>query len=250
MEPKLRSQIPFKPPSPNPLKPTKEQIAKSMYLDDDLMNAIFRSGYKNGGNKTPSRPPQSFELFGSPPVFQKFEQPLENIFLISDTHFSRKGIITKATRPFVTVKQMNHVLTHNWNRAVQSDSLVFMLGDFGAMEMAAALSGQITYILGNHDKHLVQAHDYQLAEFDGKQFVLAHQPDRTKLPFEWDGWFIHGHTHNFDMWNYPFISGLTKTINVSVELINYAPISVQHLLLLDLESIHSMETIDSEPSRW
>ena len=51
------------------------------------------------------------------------------------------------------------------------------------------------------------------------------------------------------MSKYPFINGERKTINVSVELTNYRPISLDYLLSLDIDSIKRMETISSNPER-
>jgi hypothetical protein len=73
-------------------------------------------------------------------------------------------------------------------------------------------------------------------------------PDKT--PFEWQGWVIHGHKHNNQMQYYPFINGERKTINVSVELIGYKPISMDRLMSLELDSIRSMPMIESQPERW
>jgi hypothetical protein len=50
--------------------------------------------------------------------------------------------------------------------------------------------------------------------------------------------------------NYPFINGERKTINVSADLINFTPVSLNYLLSLELSSIKRMRTIDSEPERW
>jgi calcineurin-like phosphoesterase family protein len=51
------------------------------------------------------------------------------------------------------------------------------------------------------------------------------------------------------MKDYPFINGKKKTINVSAELINYKPVSLDHLLKLGLNSIERMDTVDSTPTR-
>jgi calcineurin-like phosphoesterase family protein len=75
----------------------------------------------------------------------------------------------------------------------------------------------------------------------------VHNPDN--LPIEWNDWVIHGHKHNNDIKNYPFINGDKKTINVSAELVNYKPISLDFLLGLGLDSIKRMNTIDSHPER-
>ena len=77
---------------------------------------------------------------------------------------------------------------------------------------------------------------------------MIHDP--TDRQIEWQGWTIHGHVHNNEMDNYPFINGEKKTINVSADMINYTPVSLAYLLSLDLGSIRRMRTIDSQPERW
>ena len=74
---------------------------------------------------------------------------------------------------------------------------------------------------------------------------MIHDPD--KVPFNWNHWIIHGHKHNNDMKNYPFINGDRKTINISPELINYKPLSLDYLISLEPHSIKRMDTIDSIP---
>jgi calcineurin-like phosphoesterase family protein len=50
--------------------------------------------------------------------------------------------------------------------------------------------------------------------------------------------------------NYPFINGERKSINVSADLINFTPVSLNYLLSLDLSSVKRMLTIESQPERW
>ena len=74
---------------------------------------------------------------------------------------------------------------------------------------------------------------------------MTHDPER--LPVKWNNWVIHGHKHNNDMKNYPFINGVKKTINVCPELTGYRPVSLDYLTSLKLSSIKRMDTIDSVP---
>ena len=76
---------------------------------------------------------------------------------------------------------------------------------------------------------------------------LVHDP--VNLPIKWDDWVIHGHKHNNDMKNYPFINGENKTINVSAELLNYKPVDLDFLISLKLDSIKRMDLVDSQPVR-
>lgn len=73
--------------------------------------------------------------------------------------------------------------------------------------------------------------------------------DPGEVPTEWDGWVIHGHKHNSDMKEYPFINGHKRTINISAKLVNYHPVSLDFLISLKLDSIKTMDTVDSIPER-
>ena len=175
-------------------------------------------------------------------------------YLMSDLHLDHSNIIKYCSRPFMQsdVEEMNKVLVHNWNNIVR-DKVVYFLGDlsFGRGSRSAdrrleKLSGKISFIKGNHEQ-VKNSNSYKILDYDGRRFLLVHDP--SNLPIKWNGWVIHGHKHNNEMKNYPFINGKNRTINVSAELINYKPISMDYLLSLGLESIKRMDTINSTPER-
>jgi calcineurin-like phosphoesterase family protein len=109
------------------------------------------------------------------------------------------------------------------------------------------LNGKIHFIRGNHEEDVKNSREYAILNHKDHLFLLVHDPNH--LSIDWDGWVIHGHTHNNDMKNYPFINGEKKTINVSTELTNYRPVSLDYLLSLDLDSIERMDMMDSVPKR-
>jgi calcineurin-like phosphoesterase family protein len=175
----------------------------------------------------------------------------KNVFIISDFHFGHKRILDYCNRPFATVDEMNEVLLNNYNRIVKEDSLVYFLGDmsFGRQERkeqtpkwwCEQLPGTIvTYIKGSHDHKIhpttvppknvqkVLIEDY--IEAGGHRFRLIHDPATAtsiKPMGEYD-WLIHGHVHN----SKPIIDRINKSINVSVEVIDYTPISLYDIILL------------------
>ena len=207
------------------------------------------------------------ELLNSP---KERKSPLSSGFtyLISDTHFDHKNIIKYCHRPFPNVTEMNKVLKNNWNNSVGDNDTVYFLGDwaFGwrhkpAQYWERQLNGAIVSIRGSHDRDArsIQILDFKELHFNGYNVLLIHNPDptnkyqtpeQTQKLHDWRGWIIHGHVHNHNPDRYPFINGEKKTINVSVELINYKPVSLNYLLSLNLDSIKRMRTIDSQPERW
>lgn len=52
------------------------------------------------------------------------------VFFTSDCHFDHANIIKYCSRPFESADEMNRQLILNWNKVVQWDDTVFILGDF------------------------------------------------------------------------------------------------------------------------
>jgi len=173
-------------------------------------------------------------------------------FIFGDTHFGHANIIRYCGRPFSCVDEMDAILKNNWNNKISGKDKVYFLGDMSHDRLGASywinkLNGDITFIQGNHDSHGIGV-PYQTISYEGHNFLLVHSPD--SIPIDWDGWIIHGHKHNNDVYQYPFINGEKKTINVGAELVNYQPVDMNKLLSLDIESIKRMDTIGSIPERW
>ncbi len=174
-------------------------------------------------------------------------------YVSSDLHLDHTNIIHYCARPFASsdIEEMNQVLIDNWNTTVGNNA-VYFLGDLAysrgtrpADYWLGRLKGKTSFIRGSHDTEMPGSKDYELIKNGRYTFLLVHDPDR--LPVDWNGWIIHGHKHNNDMKNYPFINGDRKTINISPELVNYRPVSLEFLSSLKLSSIKRMDTIDSQP---
>ncbi len=183
----------------------------------------------------------------------KFDGDQGPSFLSSDLHLDHTNIIHYCARPFVSsnVEEMNEVLLDNWNNTV-GDNDIYFLGDLSFERQARPaeywldrLKGTMHFVRGSHDTGIPATKEYELIKNGRYTFLLVHDPDRR--PIDWNGWIIHGHKHNNDMKNYPFINGDKKTINISPELVNYRPVSADFLSSLKLNSIKRMDTIDSIP---
>ena len=96
---------------------------------------------------------------------------MRNIFVISDTHFFHKNILTfknkdgELIRPgFSSVEEMNETIIDNWNKTVNDEDVIYHLGDFTfgsnnrIKDVAPRLKGRKRLLLGNHD---YQPKDYQ-----------------------------------------------------------------------------------------
>lgn len=174
------------------------------------------------------------------------------IFLISDTHFGHRNIIRYCRRPFRNTRSMDRTLQKRWNSAIKRNDLVFFLGDFvirGSIGYwIRRLNGRKKFIRGNHDYKLKYATHHTKFQYKGYNFYLVHNP--VHAPKDWNGWVIHGHVHNNNTSIFPFIDGVRKRINVSVELIDYRPVSLDYILSLNLSNIKRMRTIKSKIEYW
>jgi calcineurin-like phosphoesterase family protein len=156
-------------------------------------------------------------------------------------------------RPFKNKGQMNRFLLRRWNETITQKDTVYFLGDMSCGHNAKAastwlkeLNGNIIFINGNHDKYKL-GKEYEIVNWAGIEFLLIHDPSPAKMPFTWNSWVIHGHKHNNDLENFPFINGITKTINLGVEVINYRPLSLKDLFTLNINEIKYMRTIEDKP---
>ena len=140
---------------------------------------------------------------------------------------------------------MTGALIANWNSVVGHDDTVYHLGDFGHRSsngflrgILAQLNGTIILIRGNHDKGVESMGNLGFAAVLEKavlrhintDYLLQHYPIRGNalreiLAENGFGGLIHGHVHNND--GPDIYNGFA--MNVSAEVIDYTPISLEDL---------------------
>jgi calcineurin-like phosphoesterase family protein len=178
----------------------------------------------------------------------------ERIWLISDPHFDHANIIKHCRRPFRSVRQMNAVLRRNWNSTIRPDDLVYFVGDmsFGRLSRnpwwwLKRLNGRKVYIKGSHDRGIrrsskipgvLRISEVEHLTVGGMDFLMVHDPFST-IVNGWKGWMIHGHLHN----TRPFCDFREKRINVSVEAIDYKPVSLARIIDAVLSGSPSSEEV-------
>ncbi len=169
-------------------------------------------------------------------ILNRFRE--RKIFFISDNHFDHTNIIKYCKRPFKSANEMNESMLDKWNSTVKKNDIVFFLGDmaFGRGSKStdhwlSKLNGNIYFIKGNHESisRKTNVFDKLIITYKGKKFFLVHDPEDA--PKDWKGWIIHGHHHN-NKPEFPIIHKENKTINVSVEVIDYKPVLLEDLLKL------------------
>lgn len=163
----------------------------------------------------------------------------ERIFAVADLHFEHANIIRYCQRPFGNVGEMNYKLLKNWNETVKPDDTVYHVGDFGygryyqdPIYWLYRLHGRVILLEGSHDKKIPRSLmiPYEFLVVEGEKLLLIHNyQDAYRLglvPRDWDGWIIHGHNHQ----KRPFIMPYQHRMNVSVEVTNYRPVSLAHIV--------------------
>lgn len=160
-----------------------------------------------------------------------------NIWLISDTHFGHKNILTfrrkdgTPLRPHSSIEEHDQCLIDNWNRVVGKSDKVYHLGDVGFFNVTrfdqvfSQLNGTKVLIKGNHDilkaeqwlRHFKDIRAYHMLD----KVLLAHVPVHPLSLDRWRGQ-VHGHLHDNDV-------GDSRYFNVSCEKINYTPINFEEV---------------------
>lgn len=166
---------------------------------------------------------------------------MANTFFISDSHFGQVNILTftnsdgSRLRPFLTVEEMNETMVERWNNTVRPHDKVYHLGDIAMshkhLPILGRLNGEKVLIKGNHDTGKISQYMPYFKDIRGShQFdakLLSHIPVHPSALYRWSV-NIHGHLHSN---NVLLDNGELdrRYFNVSVEQINYTPISYDEL---------------------
>lgn len=163
---------------------------------------------------------------------------MANTFFISDTHFGHANIIKferddgTPLRPFDTVEDMDEALVKNWNDRVGVKDTVYHLGDVvinrKALPTMDRLNGRKVLIKGNHDIFKLKDYVKYFDDIRAYKVMPKHRIICSHIPIHPDSlerWNlnIQGHLHANNLPD-------KKYFNVSVEQINYTPITLEEIL--------------------
>ena len=171
---------------------------------------------------------------------------MQNIFLVSDTHFSHANIckFTKddgtKLRPWNDVDEMNEDMVKFWNETVRPEDKVYHLGDVVInkkhLHIMERLNGTKVLIKGNHDT--AKLADYMQYFKDIRAYhalrglIFSHIPVHEGELRRF-GCNIHGHLHQARVMKDGDID--PRYFNVSVEHTNFRPILLEEVKNLILE---------------
>ena len=164
---------------------------------------------------------------------------MANIFLISDHHLGHSNILTflnkdgSKLRNFANITEMDEHIIKCHNDVVRPGDKTYFLGDVTFshhnLHLLDRMNGEKVLIKGNHDKlKLSQYIPYfkdVRASHQLSGMLLTHIPVHPESLARW-GINVHGHLHTNvvkDFLGKPD----TRYFNVSVERINFTPISLE-----------------------
>ena len=160
-------------------------------------------------------------------------------WLISDTHFGHGNVLTfkredgSPLRDFKSVEEMGETMVERWNSVVGKNDRVYHLGDVVInrkyLPILDRLNGRKVLVKGNHC--IFKLSDYAKYFDDIRayhkldNFILSHIPIHPDSLARWCDGNLHGHLHS----NRVMLNGEIdkRYFNVSVEQINYTPISFE-----------------------
>lgn len=163
---------------------------------------------------------------------------MPNVFIISDHHFDHANILnfTKKDgnhlRVFNDFNHMNEYMVEMHNSVVKPQDKVYFVGDFAmkdkGIQYAARMNGHKRLILGNHDYGNMRLYaPYFEAIYASRnldRMLLTHYPVHPESIGKAKA-NVHGHVHN----NIPEGFFGPRYFNVSCEVLNYIPISLEDL---------------------
>jgi len=153
------------------------------------------------------------------------------IYFTSDPHFDHDAIIKFVGRPFKSCSEMNRKIIKNYSSVVTPEDTLYVVGDFAFTknrnrleEILKKIHCNKILILGNHDRF--NPFDYVDAGFmsahtslNVEEFFLVHDPAVATVVK--DKPVICGHVHDL------FLTIQKRVINVSVEVWDYKPVSIE-----------------------
>jgi len=196
-------------------------------------------------------------------------------YFSADLHFGHNNIITYSGRPYANVTEMNENIVERWNALVTHEDEVIILGDLclGKLEeslnYAKQLNGQITLLLGNHDRPFgsngkIREHWENIYSQAGirnmvdgqmritiakRDIILCHFPyhvaaesssyiDRyiDDRPADKGHWLLHGHVH--DMWRQK-----GRMINAGIDAWGGRPVSEEAIKVVISNGVNDLEPL-------
>ena len=140
---------------------------------------------------------------------------MNDIWVVSDTHFNHAKEFIYKERGFTSIEEMNGTIIERWNSLIKPNDTVYHLGDVimgdlnAGLPLVKSLNGKIKLASGNHDTpQRVAAFSEFFNEIQfgyrikvGKKIImLSHYPMLTGNYDNSKTYSFHGHTHSKNYW--------------------------------------------------
>lgn len=174
------------------------------------------------------------------------------IWFTADHHFGHENIIKYCKRPFANAAEMDAAMIDAWNSRVETNDVVYHLGDFTLAEADAfwnyydSLNGKVWIVPGGHDKRWMKRVTDKILlpplfteNFRGHVLTLCHYPLTSWEMSHHGAHHLHGHTHGTigvigtsgDK-QLPPDMVVGKRLDVGVDCHDFAPISLDEVAAL------------------
>lgn len=170
------------------------------------------------------------------------------IYYIGYMHLGHKKVIEYDNRPFETVEEMDAALIENWNKVVNEDDHVYIIGDFIYRSSHVAsyylkqLKGHKHLIIGNHDLKIIEDEDasFYFDSIERLGYVKDGETDVVMCHYpiaEWNGkrrkknksYHVYSHIHNRNDETYEFMKNQEGALNAGCMINNYTPATLEQL---------------------
>lgn len=147
----------------------------------------------------------------------------------------------------VAIKEFDEEIIKLWNKTVNKDDLVYILGDialnysdiYDVNNLISRLNGNKVLVIGNHDKYTLQNKkfdkslfleivDYKEIKYNDKYIVMSHYPIASFNRQDNGGMCLYGHIHSNKL-NSP----IPHAYNVGMDVNNYRPVDINNFIKLD-----------------
>ncbi len=169
-------------------------------------------------------------------------------YYISDLHLG-DTLVFKLCGREITIEQFNDLIINNWNRVVQEDDEVYILGDLANEEYKDCiiclrqLYGNKHLIIGNHDIELLEDEAFRiqlqkimsikhedLIEDSGRLVFLSHY-----LLLDWSechrgSYLIYGRIHNKSIPEIKSFYNYKPAFNASTDVTGFIPQTLDELM--------------------
>lgn len=173
-------------------------------------------------------------------------------YYTADLHLDHKNILKFEPdhRPFSSIEEMNETLILNWNKVVNYEDDVYVLGDFAfckgerANNFLDQLNGKKHLVIGNHDSFLkdnkfdrskfvsIRHYEEVKDQVDGTTYdvILFHYPIAVWNKKHHGSIHLFGHIHSNTQDHHPLCNIESNSYNVGVDACNLRPVTLKELI--------------------